>query len=105
MSIIFESVSAILKKHMEEKGLSQYKLADKCEGITRSYIGDILTQRKQSSKNFIEIVIKALELNEVQKKELWESWMFEKGDKATMLYLKEIELKYLDLMSKNKSQD
>ena len=100
MEIEFKPFTELLKKHMKNKKLSQQSLADLCENITRSYIGDALRQVKPLSRKALAEIITVLKLTEEEKRELWESWMYERGDKETMIYLKEIEKKYSMLISK-----
>lgn len=88
----FKKTSEILKKYMEEKGLTQYALAEK-SNVSRSYISDILAEKRNDSgsKEAIEKLIIALELGEEEEREIWINWLAGKGHHKLMGYLIELE--------------
>lgn len=88
----FKKMSEILKKYMKDKKLSQYALAEK-SGVSRSYISDIVGEKRSDSgsKEAIEKILLALELSEEEKREVWINWLAERGHIELMKYLRNLE--------------
>lgn len=75
----FEKVSLLLEKAIEEKKSNSYKLEEKT-GLSRRYIRSILKGEKENgSKEAIEKILEALELNKEERITIWASWMYQKG--------------------------
>lgn len=89
----FQEFSILLKRVMAEKKISQYELAKK-SGVSRSYISGIVGKEKDiGSKEAIQKIITALTLKQEEERELWMTWLYARGHKELMIYIKELEQK------------
>lgn len=97
----FKPLGELLKKLIVKSGLSQKELSSK-SGVSTGYISDIMNRKKtKGSEEAIEKLLVVLNVTEDEKKEIWESYSYERGHKETLLYLKKIELKYYELLKNN----
>jgi len=61
--IYFENVGANIKKLRQEQGLSQQKLADKCDKVDRAKISDIENAKEDFMLSTLIEICEALEVN------------------------------------------
>lgn len=87
----FQEFSQLLKSIMKKKNISQYELAKK-SGVSRSYISGIVGKEKDiGSMEAIEKIVIALNLEEIEERDLWMTWLYQRGHKNLMTYFKQIE--------------
>lgn len=78
-------VSVLLKEFIEDKNTSTYQLEKKA-GLSRRYIRNIIEEVptksgkiELGSKETIEKLMEALELNKKERLLFWASWLYQKG--------------------------